>query len=450
MAWVREHETELLAVLVTAGVTLRILLAVWAPTPYGYVFDFYHEAIQKAYALGHLPASTACWQCYHPPLFTLIGLPLYALGKRLLDGASGLADPALRFVTPLALVAGAVTTYFSYRILRFFRFRGAELVAGTGLILVFPCLFISSYGIEADILLTALMTAFFYYLLKFPYANNRTRIPDWIRLGIVAGLACATKYTGLLAPVILSVTALLAVSSFHPRRRLLARATIAVVICAAIGAWKYVDNIKQYGKPLFANGSAQQGFAVSGRPSLWRQYEFNALRMGALIDLARGRLPPGDLTNLPFYRSVWTTLHGMAWGDMSFFSDPSRHGFYRKPYPRKPIQPALASTVLILGLVPNALAVAGFFVTVHRRVLWPLAVGTVITWAAYIAWFVAQESWALKTKYVLFLLPAYTVYALLGVRWLERLWPPAAQLAWLLLAALIVTGHMYLLNFVWS
>ena len=49
--------------------------------------------------------------------------------------------------------------------------------------------------------------------------------------------------------------------------------------------------------------------------------------------LTRNEVPPGYLTDLPFYRSVWTTLHAMAWSDMSFFSDPSRHGFRRNRIP---------------------------------------------------------------------------------------------------------------------
>ena len=107
-----------------------------------------------------------------------------------------------------------------------------------------------------------------------------------------------------------------------------------------------------------------------------------------------GYVAPGHLTDLPFYRSVWTSLHAMAWGDMSFFSDPSRHGFFRQPYPRKQITPWLASAVLFLGLLPNALAIFGAVVTARRREYWPLLVTGVLAWAAYITWFLAQESWA--------------------------------------------------------
>jgi 4-amino-4-deoxy-L-arabinose transferase-like glycosyltransferase len=448
--WAREHESTLLLMLVALGAILRGLLALRSPTPYGYVFDFYHEAIQKLYSLGRLPGAADCWQCYHPPLLPLLGLPFYALGKMMLGGPAGLADPALRFVAPLALACGGATAWYSYRILRWYRFRGMDLVLGTGLILAFPCLFISSYGIEADILLTALMTAFFFYLLEFLHPRRRVGAGSVVRLGALAGLACATKYTGLLAPAILIVLTGLYMLARRDGASLVRRTSLALVVCAVVGSWRYVDNLQRHHTLLFANGSAQQGFAVANRPSFWSQYDFHTLRVGELWRLTHGRVPPGDLTNLPFYKSVWTTLHAMAWGDMSFFSDPSRHGYYRKPYPRKAINPTLAFSVLLLGLVPNGLAVAGFLVTLRRPLLWPLAVSSALALAAYIAWFLAQESWALKTKYLLFLLPAYVVYTLFGLRWIRRLSRRAADVAVLLLALLIVAAHLYLLNFAWS
>jgi 4-amino-4-deoxy-L-arabinose transferase-like glycosyltransferase len=440
----------LLALLVAAAVSLRVVLAARAPTTYGYVYDFYHEAIQKFYSLGHLPASTDCWQCYHPPLLSLMGLPLYALGKKIVGGPGGLADPALRFVALLSIASGAVAAYYSYRLLRLYRVRGRELIIGTGLVLVFPCLFISSYGIEADILLTALMTAFLYYAVTFSRRFGRTDVARAAAVGGLAGLASETKYSGLLAPVILVVLTGMRLASGPQRSRVAREAAVALIVCALIGSWKYIDNVERYRAVFYANGSAQQGFSLSARTANPGRYDFLSLRMPDLIALARGRVPPGHLTDIPFYGSVWTTLHAMAWGDMSMFSDPSRHGFYRQPYPRKILNPWLASSVLVLGLVPSGLAVIGFLATFHRRLLWPLAISSVITWALYVAWFLPQESWALKTKYILFLLPAYVLYALLGWRWIQHRSRAAGQTVQWLLAALIVVTHFYLLDFAWS
>lgn len=448
--WIRLHQPSLLLALVAVGALLRVVLAVEAPTAYGYVYDFYHETVQRLYRTGRLPNSTDCWQCYHPPLFPLITLPFYALGRAFTRGPGGLADPALRFVTPVALVCGGFVAYHSYRILRFFRFTGTELVIGTGLILGFPCLFISSYGIEADILLNALMVAFLYHLLRFQTGRHAGRTGEAAIVGSLAGLACATKYTGLLAPVILVAVTLLRIPHSRKRWHLVRGTVMALVLCAAVGSWKYLDNIKQHGTLLFANGSAQQGFAVGERPLFLDKYEFHTLRLGALYQLTTGAAPAAPLTELPVYRSVWTTLHAMAWGDMSFFSERSRHGFHRKPYPRKRIAPALALAVLILGLLPGVLAAVGFVTTGAHVTLRPLAIACVLTLLAYAAWFIAQESWALKTKYILYLLPAYVVYALYGVRSLRRLSPYGARTVYGALAVLVVLAHLFLLDFAWS
>lgn len=448
--WVRAHQKSLLLALVSVGVLLRVVLAVEAPTPYGYVYDFYHEAVQRLYKTGHLPASTDCWQCYHPPLFPILALPFYAMGRALTTGPDGLADTALRFVTPTALLWGSILAYYAYRILTLFRLAGTELVIGTALILAFPCLFISSYGIEADILLNGLMVAFLYHLLRFQRGRHAGRPVEAAIVGTLAGLACATKYTGLLAPAILLIATALTVPHSRRRWQLTRGALMALAVCLVIGSWKYIDNVQRYGTLLFANGSARQGFAVSERPLFLQNYEFHTLRVGDLYRLTSGALPPGPLTDLPVYRSVWTTLHAMAWGDMSFYSDRSRHGFHRKPYPRKGIPPSLAFAVLVLGFVPGALAVVGFVATIRHAALRPIAVASVVTLLAYIVWFIAQESWALKTKYILYLLPAYVLYMLCGLRALRRVSQAGALIAYGLVTVLIVLAHLYLLEFAWS
>lgn len=448
--WPRDRQRSLLLALAGAAAIERLLLAVRSPTPYGYVFDFYHQAIQKFYSLGRLPVASDCWQCYHPPLLPILGVPLYALGRTFVHGVPDLNDPAMRFVTPLSTAFAAAAMYYAYRTLRLYRFRGAELVVGTGIILILPCLFFSSYGIEADILESALMIAFFYYLVRFLRERSRRGIGSAVRLGVLAGLACSTKYTGLLAPTILVVLAAMHVVRSQGRGALARRTAIALLTCAAIGSWKYIDNLRHHQTLLVANGSAQQGLGVSDRRWYIESYDFHSLRIGDLIRLARGDVPPGPLTDVPFYRSVWTTLYGMAWTDMGLFSDPSRHGFARHPYPRKNVSPALASGVLILALVPTGLAVAGFLVTLRRRLLWTPLVACLVTLAVYLSWVVAQESWALKTKYILFLLPAFVVYMLLGLRWLSRLLPVAGRGALWLLVLLLLVGHFYLLDFVLS
>ena len=267
-----------------------------------------------------------------------------------------------------------------------------------------------------------------------------------MRLGIFAGLASATKYSGLVAPVV--ALALVGYRAWRaPRRVLQVRdGLLLLTIALGIGSWRYVDNIRRYETALFSNGWAQQGFSAPGNKYHWGKYDFMSLKLGTLIDLAYHQVPPGSLDDLPFYRSVLTSLYGMAWGDLSFFSDPSRAGVGRI-YPPKRIPPWLASGVLLLGLIPTALAVVGAIVSCFRRSALPLLLMSLISSLVYLHWVISQEAWALKTKYLLFLVPAYLGYACFGLNAIGRWSPRLHGLVVVGLWTLVVFAHAYLFAF---
>jgi hypothetical protein len=154
------------------------------------------------------------------------------------------------------------------------------------------------------------------------------------------------------------------------------------------------------------------------------------------------------LTVLPLYRSVWTTLHGLMWGDMGFFTNPTRHGTALALYHDRHIAPWLASAVLLLGLVPTVLAGVGFATTLRRRAFRPVALVCLVGLSIYLHWVVAQAWWALKAKYLLFLLPAYVLYLVVGTRWAVRVLPAWASAAIVSsMIALVVLANLYLLSF---
>src|SRR5688500_19050768 len=157
--WARQHELALTIALIGVAVVLRILLAARSPTPFGYVWDPYHAGVQVLYTTGRLPVAEDCWACFHPPLYYVLGLPFYAAGRWLEPDGDALA---LRLLGGLAMVSAGVTIYYGYRLLRLFRCRGATLIAGLALLLACPGLFISAYAPEADIVLTAVLSAFLY------------------------------------------------------------------------------------------------------------------------------------------------------------------------------------------------------------------------------------------------------------------------------------------------
>jgi hypothetical protein len=133
---------------------------------------------------------------------------------------------------------------------------------------------------------------------------------------------------------------------------------------------------------------------------------------------------------------------------MGFFTNPTRHGSGRPLYRDRHIAPWLASSVLLLGLLPTALAGAGFATTLTHRVYRPMAWLCLAGLSSYLYWVVGQEYWAIKAKYLLFLLPAYVLYMVAGTRWAVRSLPGSVSAAILLsLLALIVLANLYLLSF---
>jgi 4-amino-4-deoxy-L-arabinose transferase-like glycosyltransferase len=431
--------------LVAAAVILRILLALFCPKSFGYVWDYYHEGVVLFYETGKLPPSEACWQCYHPPLFYIVGLPLYALGRWVFPSSASLP---LRVLSVVSLASATVAAYYSYRLLASYENdRGLRLI-GMGLILAFPCFFISSYGVEADILLTAIMIAFLYHLSRYWSVAGQPTLRQAAVLGVLAGLAAATKYSGLIAPLAAVVTLLLVARATTNRARVMRQLIVACALCTAIAGWKYVDNLRRFGTPLFANGSAADGFALDSRTAALDRYEFLTFRLRDLLALTRSDAARGQLTTLPVYRSVPTTIYGLAWGDMGFFSHASRHGDPRRPYPDKKIPPWLPSSVMLLGILPTVLAVVGFMLTVRQTQYMPLWITTLLTVASYVLWFTAQEQWALKTKYILFLLPVYIISSLEGMKWVARRAPQFVIDAVLSLILLLIgLAHLYQMAF---
>ena len=443
--WFRDYEDVLLAGIVLVGVLLRVLLAANAPTPAGYVWDPYALGIQVLHENGRLPVAEDCWQCYHPPVFYLAGWPLYALG-RWLGGAPD--HGAVQWATLLAPISGAVVVYFGFRLLRLFRCRGAALVAGVAVLLSFPCLFISSYGLEADILLAAILSGFVYYLTRAA-ARPRQRVPtDAVILGALSGLAAGTKYSGLAGLATAGI-----VYGWRtiagPDRRFAARdGAVILAITLAIGGWKYAENYLERGTPMFANGSASGGFSLTGRQSV-SVHEFTSLRLGDLWDLLHSPNTHLVLTRFPVYRSVPTTLHAQAWTDMTYFSLQSRRAELKPPFIEpKRIPVKLVIAVLVLGVVPEALALVGLIVSLGHRLLRPMTAMLAVSLAAYAWWFVTQPEWGLKTKYLLFLVPAFALYVVIGLAWLRRRLPrPVFYLAAVALIVQLAVTHVYLLAF---
>jgi 4-amino-4-deoxy-L-arabinose transferase-like glycosyltransferase len=438
--WVARHHKETLLLLLMLAVGARVALLVSAPTPYGYVYDYYHQGAQLWYDNGRLPASTDCWQCYHPPLYYVLAYPLLALG-RLISGAKPpgdlYTDPALPFLATLPILCSLVIGCYSYRTIRLFRLGAFSRIAAFSIVLVFPSLFIGFFAPEADIVLTAVLAPFLYHLVRYQARRKRPTFKLAVGLGILSGLAMATKYSGLVALAAAGEIIVLRLFSGPKRLRTIRDGAVLLFLALAVGSWKYVDNYKKYGNPFYASGPAAQGFLLGRKEMHWDNYEFFSFRLEEALKLYGPGAPQGTLNDFPVYRSVWTSLYAQAWGDMSFFSEPSRHGDGTGRYPKKGTPLWLVGAVLVFGLVPTVLAVLGFLAAGVRRIFQPLSLLAVTTLTIYLQWIVSQRDWALKTKYILFLLPVYALYTAVGLRKIRRLAP---GLAYTLAVALVITA----------
>jgi hypothetical protein len=447
--WVRGHVPHCLVAVVLVSCVFRVVLAIESPRPWGYVWDRYDRGISLLYENGALAESTDCWQCYHPPVFYYAGLPLYWLGVKMAGDERVQADPnsPLYAVGLLSLLCAAVVLYYCYRFLRFYQFRGDYVVLGFITAAIFPCLYISSWGIEADIVLTAVMCAYLFEITRYFSGSASASLWSIVRPAVLAGLAVGTKYNGLLS---VPVAFALIVIKRRPgeRVRFIVRdLAVFALLVVAIGGWKYVDNYEKYDTPLFANGTASAGFSLD-KEYYWDLYDFTSFRLGELIHLMSPQGPKGKLYRVEPYESVWTTLHALAWSDMSFFSRVGRSSKSGQMYKNKNIPVWMPASVLTLALLPNALAALGLVTTLRRRSLWPMHILGSVTMIVYIQWFLSQARWALKTKYILFLLPIYLVYLCFGLKWIEKRAPtPVVKALWIALAALLSLTHIYMFRF---
>jgi 4-amino-4-deoxy-L-arabinose transferase-like glycosyltransferase len=427
-----------LAAVLAAGATCLVCLAIGSPQPYGYVYDFYHLGVKVVYDEGRLPTAEDCWVCSYPPVFYAAGWPFYALGHWSQD-VLGVGNP-VRILSLLPLLCGGSIIWFGARLLTLLDRRGWDLVLGVGLLASFPCLLISSYGVEADIVLAAVMVVFTYYCVRW-WRRDEQGAMTVLRLGVLAGLAIATKYQGVAAVATVAVLFAIRFIASDQRRRVAALGLLFLVTAFAIGGWKYVDNQRRYGTPTYGNSVGERTLYID-------RYELASVRPRSLLRLWGPDPPNGMLTNQPVYRSVPTTLYAQAWTDMTFFSNPTRHGDLSMPYPERTMPRGLVVTVLALGLVPTALTAVGLVASLPDRRQWPLAALAATSWAAYAYWVVSQPVWGLKTKYLLFLAPVYVAWALVGLDVARRrAGPLAGMVLFGALGATVVVADAYVLQF---
>jgi hypothetical protein len=467
--WFEKNYLSVLVALIAIAVATRVALIMGAPRPFGYVWDLYHEGVVWTYVHGKLPLPSDCGECYHPPLLFACGVPLYAFGASVLKGG---AAQGLRLLSLFSMICSGFVIYYCHQILRLLRQSGGWLLLGVAFALVFPCLFIGSYAAENDMLLTALMSAFFYELCRYHLhpASSGWRAP--ICMGLLAGLSSLTKYSGLLTLVVAVLVIGPRLCAGCRRRRTARDLLVVVSIAVAVCGWHYVRNFDLRKKVLLGPPWDADVFNIDMAKVVRNKnrYDFHSFKVKEVVDLYSSE-KVGTLNDFAVYDGVFTTLNALAWTDMSFFSIPSRHGWKlpvhyaedgpdipmvattpasapRVPvYIPKNVSTRLVDLVLRLGVIPTLLAFAGLLATRLRRSLQPFGVYAAVSLGVYVWWFLAQPSWALKTKYILFLLPVYIAYAILGLRAAYRLDRRIGVAAIIFLIAALFANEAYLWMF---
>ncbi len=425
------------------AVATRALLVAFSPREFGYVWDLYHEGIQVMFAQGRLPVAGDCWECWQPPLFFLVSYPFYALGRLVYPAPSFPYDRALWAVAVVPLAASFVTLDCVWRQLRLVGLRGYPLVFGLSVAACIPVVFYNSFALDIDTLLMAVVALFTYRLSLVVLVPSLRTNGQALLLGAVAGLAAITKYSGLVAAVA-GVLVLLSLR-LEWRRRFQMTMVFGLTVTALAG-WLYARNVVERGRLLPANGPADAGFSLTHQ---WASpHQIAPFRIGELMTLTRPDAPPGMLTDLPVYKSILTSMHGLMWGDMGFFSNPTRHGTRYPFYPDREVPPWLAASVLALGLLPTTLAAVGAAARLRQRRYRALLCVTGIGLVAYLQWAWWMPIWGIKPKYLLFLLPAYAAWAATGGRVASGIplpgWHAAIAGA---IVALIVLANAYLVAF---
>ena len=412
-----------------AGILLRIILGYYSPSPHGYVYDFYADAIDFFALNTQIPTAGDCFICYHPPLFPIIGGLIF----KVVAAFGGSYNAQHYYVAALTGVFSIVFCIYGFALYRrFLETRYDPLIFA--LLLVLPVVFISSFSIESDLFASMLMVISIYYFACFQ-ERDCTRL--LVLSGLFAGLAALTKYSGLVVCVILGGVLLYQFLRTRTADHF-KKGVIFAALCTIFGAYPYINNLMQYGSPFAGNEAWHQEKSYSDI------YHFDRFSLSDIVDVMHKDSQRQMLNQFPAYNNdVMTSFYGQLWTDFSFFSLRDRHGhaFGRYIYPEKDIPTKIVYLLLIAGLAPCLLSLFGLGVMVYTRQAPLLLLIFVITMAVYVNWMMGFHIWMIKTKYLMHLLPIWLLMLGYG---LSKLRYPAIGYILLLPSILLSAVYCYL------
>ncbi len=375
----------------------HVLLAYFAPDPNGYVYDFSSQAIDLLYESGHIPTASECWACYHPPLLPILGAGLFHVIDWFGGGHHEQLFAVALFLNSLSLIF-AIYTFSIYQLYRETDTLDLPLWA---LLLFLPVVFISAFSVEADLLVSTFVVISTYYFVRFLREDGYGLL---VLSTVAVALAALSKYSGVVVAAYFGGVLLARYLRYFEAKRLKQGLVFALVVFS-IGSYPYFHNFNTTGSPIVGNTAWNTG------QNHFRHYNFTSFGIKRVVDVFTDPRELG-LDQYPAYNSeVLTSHYGQLWTDFSFYTRHYRHGQWRYAdiYKGKFMPVWLIWCVLVAGLIPTIAGFIGLLALVASRQASLLVGMFVLLVALYFLWFLGNDEWMLKTKYLLYLTPLWLI-----------------------------------------
>jgi hypothetical protein len=345
------------------------VLLCWANPPEN-AFDNHFEPILMIMKSGSLPAKDACFQCYHPPIFPWISA---TIGNAALG--AGLTMPhVIKLLQFVCCFYGILTVGICYLILKKFPLSDFSRLMSFGVVCFLPR-HIYMCAMNSNDTISYLFVAVSIYL-AIVALERRLSPASLVALSIALTLTLFTKYTAF--AVIPAVLAGFLVAYRYqlivPRKKILLSLVAALVLPLSVLGGYLISNVKHYRTALPWNVSIYD-------PSVNRPRDpggINFVSFKPWEDIKTPMLAPGKL------HSFWTLIYSGMWFDTEpyFLSylDSNRgwwqdyYSWYRgeRPFPGpnlflSRVTTLTAAGLIILGLLPLALVLIGFYLCISGR-----------------------------------------------------------------------------------
>jgi 4-amino-4-deoxy-L-arabinose transferase-like glycosyltransferase len=322
--------------LLALGIALRIVVF-WFLDPLNN--DVGHLDVVKYIVEHHaLPAATASFESYQPPLYYLLAAPVYA------------ATGSVKWVQLLSLVFSILTLLVIYRLLYVDKLladlrscRYAFLMACFLPQFVMFDLYLSNDNLA--ILIGAMVV---FQVVRFVAAPT---IWQAVLLAVLVSLGLLTKATFLaFLPALFVLVAFVFLRQGHSARMALIAALALSVLAAGLGSWRYVQSYREARNPFVSNLDSGHPWVIAQQSSYRGAVSFFDVNLWKLL-----RSPSVSPQTQGAYPLL---LYGTFWyqhiPESNFYGSSSAPYYY------------LGSVIYVLALAPSLVFFYGLFLLAER------------------------------------------------------------------------------------